>query len=282
MTPCARAAAAVLFSLPWVSAQQLIPLDINDSSGTEFAAGSRVRLLPIRALDYAYPCPLDPETVRAELYPLGQEQSLPVLVLPSRSTCLPEIVLPEDAAAGPSELRLTIEGGGGDGGVLTAFLRVVPFLPVVETDGGALPGSKLTRPATPGSTTTVRLTGTGAKVAAELRATLDGVPALVTGLRQTDSPGISELDLTVPSEPAIAGCYVVLAIASGARTSNRVTVPVMPRDGPCAHPFQLTAAQLQTLDDGGRVPLANVAIQRMFYLLGGGISAQAGVAIQRG
>ena len=134
-----------------------------------------------------------------------------------------------------------------------------PFLAQsVQTDGSLIPIG-LTTPAQPGQT--IRLTGSGLGVGTTVGVTVGGVPAtLVNAPPHRYDPGLDEILFQMPAGTAVAdGCYVPIAV-----TYNKVTIlstiSKTSNGAPCVHPFQLSAADMKSLDNGGYLAAGSISM----------------------
>jgi hypothetical protein len=74
-----------------------------------------------------------------------------------------------------------------------------------------------------------------------------------------DFAGLDQINFQVPDDPSIPqGCYVAVNIQIANSTSNLATLSLSQHEGPCAHPFGLTADDLAQLDSGGQVYVGQI------------------------
>ncbi|MBI4907142.1 MAG: hypothetical protein HY820_26180 [Acidobacteria bacterium] len=226
---------------------------IYPSSIPDFAPGTRLNLFP------GISC--GPETpLKLQIYPLGSSRSYAVQLI-NRPGCALQSVLPADLPNGPAELVLTTPDEQ-----MSAYLRIVPFAMTIANDSLFLPGMKLTQLAIPGTRITLQTTGAGNTPESQLQVALGGLRFEPDAFRRSPSQaGIDEIDLTIPADASLAGCYVPLRIAAGDDSSHAVLVPVMPEPIPCTHALGLTIGQMATLDNRGSLPSAVLTLDNFFF-----------------
>jgi uncharacterized protein (TIGR03437 family) len=115
---------------------------------------------------------------------------------------------------------------------------------------GSLSPMGLTTPAQPGQT--IRLTGSGLGNNTSVTVTVGGVPATVVHAQpHRAQPGLDEILVQIPPGLAVPdGCYVPLALTYN-NTTVTSTMSKTSNGAPCVHPFQLSVADMKTLDSGG-------------------------------
>lgn len=122
---------------------------------------------------------------------------------------------------------------------------------------GSLNPVGLTTPAQPGQT--IRLTGSGLGNAIGVSITVGGISApLVSAQPHRYQPGIDEILFEMPAGVA-DGCYVPLVVAYG-NTTVSSTISKTSNAAPCVHPFQLSTADMRTLDGGGSIEVGEIVL----------------------
>lgn len=132
------------------------------------------------------------------------------------------------------------------------------------------------RPANPGDLMVLWGTGVGADPASDITGGTSGdqtataqVSVIVGGIvvtplyagRSSGSPGLDQIDFTVPSN-VTPSCFVSLQVSAGGRLSNLGSIAVATAGGTaCASPL-LTQAQLQTLDVGGTLTAGGIQLSK--------------------
>ncbi len=140
------------------------------------------------------------------------------------------------------------------------FFRIGPGGPVIAqsvASDGSLKPIGLATPAQPGQT--VLLTGSGLGIATPFQVSVGGVAAtIVHPLTQRSSPGYDRIFVQIPAG-APDGCYVPLTLTYN-QTTVTTSISKTSNGAPCVHPFQLSTADLQTLDSGGFLAAALISM----------------------
>jgi uncharacterized protein (TIGR03437 family) len=140
------------------------------------------------------------------------------------------------------------------------FFRIGPGGPVIAqsvASDGSLKPVGLATPAQPGQT--ILLTGSGLGNATPFQVSVGGAAApIVHPLTQRANPGYDRLFVQMPAG-APDGCYVPLTLTYN-QTTVTTSISKTSNGGPCVHPFQLSTADLQTLDGGGSLATAQISM----------------------
>jgi uncharacterized protein (TIGR03437 family) len=120
--------------------------------------------------------------------------------------------------------------------------------------GGSLSPIGLTTPAQPGQTILLKGSGLGN---VPFTVTVGGVPAtVVTAAPHRANPGAEEIQIHIPTGVP-DGCYVPVVLTYN---SNAVTTTISKTSNgaACVHPFQLSVADMKTLDKGGTLMVGEI------------------------
>ncbi len=188
----------------------------------------------------------------------GSSFRLPVEVVGSTLGAI-TFAVPAGMPLGGAEIEYKIAGqptGWTSVNVVAAsfeFYRIGPGGPAIAQSvaaNGSLSPVGLATPAQPGQT--VLLTGSGLGIGTTVAVTLGGVPVpLVPAAPHRAQPGRDEILIRIPQGSAVPdGCYVPLALTYNGTTVTS-SISKTSSGAPCVHPFQLSAADLKTLDGGG-------------------------------
>jgi hypothetical protein len=185
-----------------------------------------------------------PVSATLSIRPSGSNALIPVGIIADAVEGSIRFVVPAGVPFGGAELLYKIDSQP----TQWTNVTVVPSSFELFSTGA---GTGLATPARPGQT--IRLTGSGLGYGATVTATIGAVPATViyAGPDGSQPAGHDTIVLKVP-QGAPDGCYVPLTI-----TYNQTTVTSSiskTADGsPCNHPFQLSLADMKTLDSGGAI-----------------------------
>ncbi|HEY4364147.1 MAG TPA: hypothetical protein VGN17_24465 [Bryobacteraceae bacterium] len=271
---CGSAAAQSTVWEVWNAASGVVSNRFSQNPGPRpLAAGSLVQA-GVWQVTAPPPPSLDPAAVTLHLIPAFPQQSaldLPVLGAGSPSSVL--ALLPADVPLGPASLHLLVNGA--EQAVIPVTIVSANFGlftngPVAiaqnTSTGGSMETNALTRPARPNQSITLWGSGLGTAGTPDVRATVGSRPVPVTYAGHSAMPGLDQINLQIPNDPEIPeGCYVAVEVsvnlpgqtgAGTTETSNRASISFARTAAqPCAHPFNLTAGEMQTLDQGGTIPL---------------------------
>lgn len=140
------------------------------------------------------------------------------------------------------------------------FFRVGPGGPVIAqsvASDGSLKPVGLATPAQSGQT--VLVTGSGLGNAMPFQVSVGGAAATVVHpLTQRANPGYDRVFVQIPAA-AHDGCYVPLTLTYN-QTTVTTSISKTSNGAPCVHPFQLSTADLQTLDSGGSLTTAQISM----------------------
>lgn len=143
---------------------------------------------------------------------------------------------------------------------------------ILRTSGGELPlvadrleGAgrerlKLTSPAIPGDTVSLRGSGLGRNPISRVEVVVGGVTVRPEWASfAPGTKGFEEVRFRMPAAAA-DGCYVPVQIRVAGVLSNTVRIPKMNSRVPCRHPMQLTLSELELLDAGRQIAVANLEV----------------------
>ncbi|HEV2464337.1 MAG TPA: hypothetical protein VGT04_11050, partial [Acidobacteriaceae bacterium] len=138
---------------------------------------------------------------------------------------------------------------------------------------GTLVTNALTTPAGPKGFVTLWGTGLGNATTQDVAVTVGGRPATVTYAGHSATPGLDQINIQIPDDPQVPeGCYVAVQAsvpleyggASITEASNRVSISLASAGATaCTHPLNLTLPEMQTLDQGGTIPVLNMGMQSL-------------------
>ena len=197
--------------------------------------------------------------VTMSIRPSGSTFRLPVEVLDSAPGVI-TFAVPAGMPLGGAEIEYKA-GGQPTGwtavnvvGASFEFYRIGPGGPAIAQSiaaNGSLSAIGLATPAQPGQT--VLLTGSGLGTGTAVAVTLGGVPVpLVPAAPHRAQPGRDEILIRIPPGATVPdGCYVPLTLTYNGATTVTTSISKTSNGAPCIHPFQLSAADLTTLDSGG-------------------------------
>jgi uncharacterized protein (TIGR03437 family) len=173
-------------------------------------------------------------------------------------------VIPRNIPLGGAEIEYKVEGQPTAWTNVTVvqanfeFYRIGRNGPVIAQStgpNGSLNPVGLTTPAQPGHI--IRLTGTGLGNGTTLNVTVGGVPAtIIQAQPHRARPGLDEILIQIPAAVA-DGCYLPLVLTYGATTVTS-TISKTSIGAPCVHPFQLSTADMKTLDNGGYIAAGEI------------------------
>lgn len=232
----------------------------------DIAAGSLARL---QLIYQSGPItPIDPATVSAQLLPVGFQDPLPLSILEVLDATSVLVLIPSATPLGPASITLSFNGQNRPSqsvnivatsfGLYSAGTGEAALAQNITSNGLQL--NNLTHPAHPQDFVTLWGTGLGPATADQVSVLLGGHPFPVTYAGpSSDVAGLDQINFQVPDDPTIPqGCYVAVNIQIGNSVSNLATLSLSQDDGPCAHPFGLTAVELAQLDSGGQVYVGQI------------------------
>ena len=171
--------------------------------------------------------------------------------------------VPRNMPLGGAEIEYQTEGqptGWTNVNVVAAsfeFFRIGPGGPVVAQAvgaGGSLSPIGLTTPAQPGQTILLKGSGLGN---AHFTVTVGGVPApVVAAGPHRANPGAQEIQIQIPAGVP-DGCYVPVVLTYNG-SAVTTTISKTSNGAACVHPFQLSAADMKTLDNGGTLAVGEI------------------------
>lgn len=155
-----------------------------------------------------------------------------------------------------------------------------PAAAQVYRSPGDTPLVTLTGPVRPGDTVTLWATGLGpiegddnAPPVGTLRddvsirfGDLEIIPDYAG--RAPGQPGLDQINFRLPENAPLPNhCYVPFSVRSGDSRRANATLSLGAAAGPCRHPWNLPAEKLQALDEGGRVRVIHLQINRFDNLI---------------
>jgi uncharacterized protein (TIGR03437 family) len=201
---------------------------------------------------------------RISIRPSGSETLIRAEVV-SVSHSQTTFVVPRNMPLGGAELEYQAEGqptGWTNVNVVAAsfeFFRIGPGGPAIAQavgPDGSLSPVGLTTPAQPGHTILLKGSGLGN---VPFTVTMGGVPATVVAAGpHRANPGADEIQIQIPAGAA-DGCYVPLVLAYNG-TTVATTISKTSNGAACVHPFQLSVADMKTLDNGGTLTAGEIVM----------------------
>jgi uncharacterized protein (TIGR03437 family) len=123
---------------------------------------------------------------------------------------------------------------------------------------GTLTDVGMAAPARPGQT--VQLSGSGLGYGTQVTASIGGFPATVVYAGRNGSrPGYDQIQLQIPAG-AGDGCFVPLSLTVDSAVVNS-SLSVTSDGSACQHPFQFSASDLKTLDQGGSIATGQINME---------------------
>jgi uncharacterized protein (TIGR03437 family) len=230
----------------------------------DIAAGSLVKLQLI--IQGGPITPIDPATVSAQLLHMGLQDPLALSIPEVMDATSVLVLIPSTTPLGPASVTLNYNGQ-----TATQIVNIVATSFGLYSAGGeaalaqnitsnGLQLNNLTHPAHPQDFVTLWGTGLGPATADQVSVLLGGHPFPVTYAGPSaDYAGLDQINFQVPDDSSIPqGCYVAVNVEIGNTISNLATLSLSRDDGPCAHPFGLTADELAQLDAGGQVYVGQI------------------------
>lgn len=203
-------------------------------------------------------------SMKMSIRPSGSNTPIRVEVI-SITSSQTTFVVPRNMPLGGAELEYQAEGrptGWTNVNVVAAsfeFFRIGPGGPVIAQGigpDGSLSPIGLTTPARPGQTIFLKGSGLGN---AHFTVTVGGAPAtVVTAAPHRANPGAEEIQIQIPAGVP-DGCYVPVALTYNG-TMVTTTISKTSNGAPCVHPFQLSMADMKTLDNGGTLAVGEIGM----------------------
>jgi hypothetical protein len=177
------------------------------------------------------------------------------------------VLIPSATPIGPASITLSYNGQSSTQnvnivamsfGLYSAGTGEAALAQNITSNGLQL--NNLTHPAHAQDFVTLWGTGLGPATTDRVSVLLGGHPFSVSYAGPSGNvAGLDQINFQVPDDPSIPqGCYVAVNIQIGNSTSNLATLSLSHDDGPCSHPFSLTADELAQLDAGGEVYVGQI------------------------
>jgi uncharacterized protein (TIGR03437 family) len=208
-----------------------------------------------------YPTP-GATPMKISIRPSGSDTPIRVELISSTSGQT-LFVVPRNMPLGGAEVEYQAEGqptGWTNVNVVAAsfeFFRIGPGGPAIVQSvgpGGSLSPVGLTTPAQPGQTVFLKGSGLGNAL---FTVTVGGVPAtVVAAAPHRANPGAEEIQIQIPAGVP-DGCYVPVVLTYNG-VAVTTTISKTSNKAACVHPFQLSAADMKTLDNGGTLTVGEI------------------------
>jgi uncharacterized protein (TIGR03437 family) len=206
-----------------------------------------------------------PVTATLSIRPAGSNTAIPVTVTNAVAGAI-TFVVPAAVPLGGAELLYQIAGQPTQWTTVNvvqssfAFFRTGsggPAIAQTVASNGSISNVGLTTPAQPGQT--LLLTGSGLGYGSTVSATIGGIaaPLIYAGAGPTQA-GHDEILLQIPAAVP-DGCYVPVAVTYN-QTTLTTTIAKTSDGSPCRHPWQLSVADMKTLDNGGSLTDALIGL----------------------
>ena len=119
---------------------------------------------------------------------------------------------------------------------------------------------QLTNPYVSGDTVYLRTSGLGATAPGDITIVAGGIDAAVISREPDPSQqGFDRIGFRMPDDAAET-CYLPLYLRTATGETTSIYVPKVNQPGPCRHPWNLDAAAMTTLDNGGRIWVGQPAL----------------------
>ncbi len=237
----------------------------NESSAApaQLAAGSLLGLRLAQISPGGGVCPyvsfqcLDPTLASVKVQSAVTGETFDAIITsPSDAGCSQSLQaqLPSNVPLGGAEVTLVYDDATLPPAAIDVVISHFGILGPISNAAGEL--LRLAHPAAPESVIRVTGTGLGQAVAGSIYGELDGQP--LTFLRSSQiagSPGMDALLFQLPGRLQVEGCYTPVAVRVEDRWTSSVAAAVSQTGGPCKHPLDLTAGQLESLDNGRSIAL---------------------------
>ena len=257
---------ACLLSVAPCQAQQTISVANAASFAAALAPGSILSIQQLKPPQIIGP--VDPSRVSVQVRPSGSTVALDAPLLPSPLLAI-WAQLPASTPLGSAEVTLTVDGqASAPARIMVTRTNFGLFTQagnglgaaVAQNQGDAL--NKLATPVLPGQYVTLWGTGLGSATLSEVTIQLGGIKITPAYAGPAPAlPGVDQINFQVPDAGIIDGCYVSVVVTAGGALSNEATIAKASRPGPCEHPFGLSAAEMASLDSGGRILFGVVHLQ---------------------
>lgn len=147
-----------------------------------------------------------------------------------------------------------------------------PAIAQIQTADSSLTSVGLTTPAKPGQT--LYLTGSGLGYGSTVTATIGGIAAPVTyaGPHPTRG-GIDQFLIQIPAGVA-DGCYVPVDITYNLTWVVTTSIAETSDGSPCKHPWQLSLADMKTLDNGGVLDVGEILLASSLNVIGPSLASR--------
>jgi uncharacterized protein (TIGR03437 family) len=212
--------------------------------------------------------PADPTRVSVQVRPAGSTVSLEAPLLPSPLLSI-WAQLPASTPLGAADVTLTVDGQASAPARITVartnfglFTQAGNGLGAATAQNQDATVNKLTNPTLAGQYVTLWGTGLGSATSDEVTVLLGGTTiAPVYAGPAPALTGVDQIDFQIPDGGSLDGCYVSLIVKTGDIVSNEATISKASQPGACEHPFGLSAAEMATLDSGGRITFGAVSLR---------------------
>jgi uncharacterized protein (TIGR03437 family) len=261
---------AGLMSVGICLAQQTISVVNAASQLGGIAPGSIVSIRQLKPPQIIGPA--DPNHVSVQVRPSGSTVSLDAPLVPAPLLSI-WAQLPASTPLGPADVTLTIDGQASTPArIMVTRTNFGLFTQAGNGLGAANPQNQdvgqeptvnnLTNPALPGQYVILWGTGLGLATPDEVTVQLGGTE--IAPEYAGPAPALTaadQINFRIPDTGTLNGCYVSVIVKIGEIMSNEATISKASGPGPCEHPLGLSAADMATLDSGGRILFGAVHLQ---------------------
>jgi len=215
----------------------------------------------------------DPNRVSVQVRPAGSSSEINAPLLAGSFLSI-WAQLPPETPLGQAEVTLTVDGqksapaaitvANSSFGIFTqARNGLGPAIAQNQESERAPALNQLTNPALPNQYVILWGTGLGSARTSDVTVELGGrdIAPSYAG-RAPDFPGVDQINFQIP--PGLGapdGCDVSVIVRVGDNPSNQATLSKAAVPGVCDHPLGLSAAEMATLDAGGRVLFGTALLQ---------------------
>lgn len=194
--------------------------------------------------------------IRISIRPSGSNTPIRVEVI-SSTAGQTTFVVPPNMPLGGAEIEYQAEGqptGWTNVNVVAASFQFAKASAQAMGPGGSLIPIGLTTPAQPGQTILLKGSGLGN---ASFTVMVGGVPARVVAAGPHRAiPGADEIQVQIPAGVP-DGCYVPVVLTYNG-IAVTTTISKTSNGAACVHPFQLSLADMKTLDTGGGLTVGEI------------------------